>query len=171
MKASKIFNKKSRLVALVAALGVMSSASAFAATESGAMTTSATLVSGCTVSAATLDFGASIIALLSQGDVTADTGTTLQVACSTGTSPKIYSTTARTLADASTNTIAFHLSQTAGAATDDLPNTAVGAEVISGYTANGAEQAVMIYGRIPVANYGAQPAGAYTATITMNVDY
>jgi spore coat protein U-like protein len=168
------FSQKSLLAMLVAAMGAFGSSSVFAATETGSMGVSGTLVSACTVSAATLDFGDNIIALLSQGDVAADTGDTLQIACTTGTSPKIYSTTTRTLAgsgSAEGSSIAFNLSQTAGAAADNLPTTALGAEAIADYTANGAEQTVVIYGRVPVANYGNQPAGPYAATITMSVDY
>ncbi|WP_430229970.1 spore coat protein U domain-containing protein [Nitrosomonas communis] len=174
MKAINIFNQKSLLGMLVAAMGAFGGSSVFAATETGSMGVSGTLVSACTVSAATLDFGDNIIALLSEADVTADTGNTLQIACTTGTNPKIYSATARTLAGSGTaagSSIAFNLSQTAGAAADNLPVDAIGAEAITGYTANGAEQAVVIYGRVPVANYGNQPAGPYSATIVMSVDY
>ena len=67
--------------------------------------------------------------------------------------------------------IAFNLSQTAGAETDNLPTAALGAEAITGFTADGSEKTVVIYGRVPVANYSNQPAGPYAATITLSVDY
>jgi len=172
MKASKIFNKKTRLVALVAALGTISSASVFAATESGTMTVSATLVGGCTVSDATLAFG-DISALLTSADATGDTAGSLSIACSSGTTPVIYTTSPRTLTGSGTalgNSMAFNLSQTAGAATDNLPAIATG-EAITGFTANGDAQVVPIYGRVLAANFGDKLVGPYSATITISVDY
>lgn len=157
---------------LVATMGVIGGSSVFAVTETGTMTVSATLVSGCTVGDSALDFG-NITALSSGTDATADTAETLKIACTTGTTPVIYSTTERTLTGSGTaegSSIAFYLSQTADAAADNLPNTTTG-EPITDFTADGSEKTVVIYGRVPVANYGNQPAGVYTATITMSVDY
>jgi len=175
MKSIQDFNKNALLGALLAAGMVMGSANVSAATASGNMTVSATLTSGCTVSASTLDFGSNVVALLVTGDVTADTGTTLNIACSNGTSPVIYTTTARTLTgsgSAAGGSIAFNLSQTAGAATNTLANTSAGEAITAaGWAEDGAEHVVPIYGRITAANFSTQPIGPYSATISMSVDY
>lgn len=167
------FNKKSLLGALVAAGLTMASTGVYAATSSGNSTVTATVTNTCSVSASTLSFG-SIAALNTTADVTGDTAGSLSVACTTGTTtPKIYSTTARTMSNGATtpSTLAFNLSQTAGAATNDLPATAIAAVAMTGYTANGAAIVVPIYGRIPSASFAGKPAGSYTATIVISVDY
>jgi len=174
MKSIQGFNQKALLGALLVAGMVMGSTNVSAATASGDMTVSANLTSGCTVSNSSLDFG-DIVALLVTGDDTADTGTTLKIACSNGTSPVIYTTTTRTLTGSGTasgGSIAFNLSQTAGAATDTLANTTTGEAIAAaGWDEDGAEHDVPIYGRIPAANFSTQPVGPYSATITMSVDY
>lgn len=164
------FHNKSLGRALVVFGMVMGSANiAVAATATGTMTVNATLTSGCTVSASTLNF-ASAVALTSSPDVTADTGTSLKVACTAGTTPQIWSDTPRALSDG-TNTFAFNLSQTSGAAADDLPTTSLAAETISGFTADGAEHTVTIYGKILASNFGSKPAGSYTKAVTLSVNY
>ncbi|MGR8979210.1 MAG: spore coat protein U domain-containing protein [Gammaproteobacteria bacterium] len=163
------FNKKTLLSALLAAGMAMGSAGVFAGTATGTMTVNATLTSGCTVSASTLEF-ASATALTSSSDVTGDTGNSLQIACSSGTTPTIWSDTARTLSDG-TNTFAFNLSQTSGAAADNLPTTTGAAEGISGFTADGTSKTVTIYGKILASNFGSKPAGSYTKAVTLSVNY
>lgn len=155
---------------LVATGMLVASSSVFAAgTATGTMTTNATLTSGCTVSAATLDFG-SATALTSSSDVTGDTGTSLKIACSSGTTPTIWSDTVRTLVSGG-NSFAFNLSQTSGAATDDLPTVTGSAASIPSFTADGTEKTVMIYGKILASNFGAKPAGSYTKAVTLSVNY
>src|SRR5512133_165663 len=111
----------------VMAAGLVFGASgmAMAATGEGTMAVSANLANACSVSASTMGFG-SFPALLATGARTATTTGTLSVACTTGTAPKIWSDTARTLSDG-TNSFAFNLSQSSGAAADDLPITGVAA--------------------------------------------
>lgn len=167
------FNKKSLLGALLAVGMAMGSTSVYAAGTTGDMTTTAAITSSCSVSASTLDFG-SIAALNTTADVTGDTAGSLTVACTTGTTtPKIYSATTRTMLEsgAGTATLAFNLSQTAGAAADNLPVTALASEAMTGYTADGSAIIVPIYGRIPTASFAGKPIGSYTATIVISVDY
>jgi spore coat protein U-like protein len=133
------------------------------------MTTTATLEDSCTVSAATMTFPG-FAALSSTADQTADTAGSLLVACTTGIAPTVWSDTARTLTSG-VNTVAFNLSQTSGAAADDLPTASLSAEPITGYTATGAPIAVPLYGKILATNFGGKPAGAYTANITVSVNY
>jgi hypothetical protein len=177
MKFIQDFNKKALLGAMLAAGLAMGSAGVSAATATGAMTVSATLASSCSVSASALDFG-SISALDVTAGATADTGSTLEIACTTGTTtPVIYSvpgTSPRILTGSGTavgGTMAFNLSQTSGAAADDLAPTATGETIGSGWTADGAAHAVTIYGLIPTASFAGQPVGPYSATIAINVEY
>jgi hypothetical protein len=174
MKSILDFNKKALSSALLFSGLVMGSTSVYAATGTGDMTVNAALTSSCSVSASTLDFG-SIAALDVTADVTADTGTTLEIACTSGTTtPVIYSTTTpRTMVEtgAGTATLPFYLSQTADAATDALPATATGETIGGTWTADGSAQVVPIYGRIPTASFNGKPVGSYTATIVISVDY
>jgi hypothetical protein len=165
----KTYIQKALLGAMVATGMLVASSSAFAVTATGTMTVNATLTSGCTVSNATIDF-ASATALTSSSDVTGDTGSTLKIACSSGTSPMIWSDTGRTLVNGG-NSFAFNLSQTSGAASDNLPAVTGSAEAITGFTADGTEKTVTIYGKILASNFGSKPAGSYTKAVTLSVNY
>ena len=162
------FDKKILLGAMLAAGMMMVSASVSSATATGTMTVNATLTSGCTVSASTLDFG-SVSALASSSDVTGNTGTSLKIACTTGTSPTIWSGTTRELSDG-TNTIAFNLNLASNFSIN-LPTDTGGAVTIPSFTADGTEKTVVIYGKILAANFGGKPAGAYTKDVTLSVNY
>lgn len=170
MKSVLGLKKQVLLSALVAAGMAVVSTNVFAATATGALTVNATLTNSCTVSAASLTFD-SVAALASSSDVTGDTAGSLLIACTTGTSPTIWSDTARTLVGTG-GSFAFNLSQTSGAAADDLPVTTGAAEALAAYTATGSEIAVPIYGKILASNFGSQPAAAdYTVAITLSINY
>lgn len=160
--------KKTLLVLAAFGLGLGMSSMAMAATESGTMTTTATLVNACTVSDASMAFG-SFAALVGTGDKIA-TSVNLKVACTTDTVPVIWSDTARTLSSGG-NSFDFNLSQTAGAETDSLAATLEGETIALPWTADGIANAVNLYGRIPAINFGSMPMGAYTADIIVKVDY
>ncbi|MBE0434486.1 MAG: spore coat protein U domain-containing protein [Methylomicrobium sp.] len=171
------FDKKALLSAMLAAGMVMGSTGVSALTESGTMTVSATLTSSCSVSDSALDFG-EIAALDVTAPAEADTGDSLQIACTTGTTnPVIYSvpgTSPRTLTgtgSADGGSMAFNLSQTPGAVADDLAPTSTGETIGSGWTADGSAHPVTIYGRIPTASFAGQPVGSYSATITISVEF
>jgi spore coat protein U-like protein len=159
-----------KLTALLAA-GLVFGASgmAMATTGQGTMVVTASLANSCSVSAATMGFG-SFAALLATGARTADTGESLSIACTTGTSPKIWSDTARTLSNG-TDSFAFNLSQSSGAAADNLPLLSSSAEAIPSFTADGSSKLVTLYGMIPAANFSNKPVGVYTANIQVKVDY
>ena len=152
---------------LVAAGLILGAGAAQAATATGTMTASATLTNSCTVSASTLTF-ASTAALASSTDVTADTAGSLLVACTTGTAPKLYSATPRTLENGA-ESFAFNLSLTSGAALDDLPTAAPMSSNIA--APDGTAQAVPVYGKILASNFGSKLAGTYTRAVTLSVDY
>jgi hypothetical protein len=164
--------KMKKTLSVLAAFGFvlgMSGMAMAAGTASGTMAASATLTNSCTVSAATMTFPSSA-ALLSTADQTTSTDGSLLVACTTGTTPSIWSDTARTLTGDG-GSFAFNLSQTSGAAADDLPIVTVSAAAIAGYTSNGDEIAVPLYGKILAANFGNKAAGTYTANILVSVNY
>lgn len=170
MKSFTDFDKTTLLAALLAAGMAIGSANVVAAgTQTGTMTVDATLNAACTVSASTLTFAAAD-ALTSSDDVTGNTGESLKIACTSGTNPTIWSDTERTVSDG-TNTFPFNLSQTSGAAADDLPTVTGSAEAISGFTADGTEKTVTIYGKILASQFGTKPAGAYTKAVTLSVNY
>jgi hypothetical protein len=158
-------------VILAAGLVFGASGMAMAATNEAAMTVTATLTNACIVSEASMNFG-DFAALVGTGDKTANTGTTLTVACTTGTSPTIWSDSTRTLVpNGAGPSIPFSLSQTAGAAINDLPIESGTPEPISGYSADGTLKTVMLYGRILETNFRNKPADTYTASIQVKVDY
>lgn len=161
---------KKKLLALAAVWLVldMSGLAAVAGTATGTLTVSSTLINSCIVSSATMDF-TNAAALLGTADQTTDTGTSLKVACTTGTSPTIWSSSSRFLVNGS-DSFAFNLSQVSGATVDDLPKVAPG-DPISGYVADGSEKVVPLYGKILAANFGDQPGKLYTASIIVNIDY
>jgi spore coat protein U-like protein len=143
-----------------------------AATQTGNLTVSAVLTSGCSVSPTpAISFGS--FATLAGVDQIADSGTSLQIACSSGLTPVLYVTGARTMVDAGgLNPIAFNLSLTAGAVANDLA-IAIGPATSFGLTQDGAPHAVLLYARAPLANFASKTAGTYAtaAPLVVTVSY
>src|SRR5579862_3340049 len=84
-------------------------------TQTGNLTVSAALTSACSVSAAPAISFASF-STLAGVDQTANSGTSLQVACSAGLTPVMFVSGTRAMVDTGgLNPIAFNLSLTAGA--------------------------------------------------------
>ena len=143
-----------------------------AATQTGNLTVSATLTSACSVSAAPAISFASF-STLAGVDQTADTGSSLQVACSAGLTPVMFVPGTRTMVDGGgLNPIAFNLSLTAGAVADDLA-IAIGPALSFGLTQDGAAHAVVLYARVRLANFATKAAGAYTTAepLAVTVSY
>jgi len=154
-------------VASIALTGI-----AGAATQTGNMTVSAVLTAACSVSAAPAISFASFTTLAGV-DQTADSGTSLQVACSAGLTPVMYVTGSRTMVDAGgLNPIAFNLSLAAGAAANDLA-IAIGPATSFGLTQDGAAHAVVLYARVALANFASKAAGTYAtaAPLVVTVSY
>lgn len=107
-------------------------------------------------------------------DVVADTGGTLMIACTTGTTPLIWSDSPRVLTGpgAGVVEIPFSLGQTpATALTDALPIIAAGEAIAAPFVADGTEQSVPLHGLIKAADYAGKDPGLYSASITINVNY
>lgn len=149
----------------------MAAVPASAGTGTGDVTVKTTLTSACEVSAATaaIDFGA-VVALASSGNKTGDSGSSFQVACSSDLSPKIYSTSARVMDDGAAHTLPFDLCTAACNGSNSLPATQGAASALT-ITQDGTLQPVKLYGAVQASDFQALPAGAYSKTVTINVDY
>ncbi len=123
----------------------------------------------CTVASnATLSFGA-IVALASTGDVTANSGTSFWVNCTSdvAAAPSVYSGTPRTLGSGG-NTLPFALSVIAPGGAE-LPTASPGVSL--GILRNGTQQVVTLYGKILANNFRSLPSGSYSRSISLMVEY
>jgi hypothetical protein len=111
-----------------------------------------------------------VVALASSGNQAANSGSGFQVACSTGLTPTIYSTTAREMDDGAGHTLAFNLCLSACTGSNDLAAAQEGADSLS-LTQDGSLQTVALHGRILATNFKALPAGSYSKLVTISVDY
>ena len=162
--------KKQKIGLLAAAVAsiALSGVTGAVTQTTGNLTVSAVLTSACSVSAAPAISFASF-STLAGVDQTANTGTSLQVACSAGLTPVMFASGTRTMVDGlGLNPIAFNLSLTAGAAADDLA-IAIGPAASFGLTQDGAAHAVVLYARVPLANFASKAAGAYTTATPLVV--
>ena len=162
-------NNKLKILAVIAVAFSISHA-AMAATVSGTMTVSATVGTGCTVSAATMTFPA--ISSFASTDIVADTAGSLLIACTAGTTPLIWSDSPRILTGLGDAEIPFSLGQTtATVATNALPIIAAGEAIAAPFVADGKEWEVPLHGLIKAADYLGKAPGVYTGSITINVSY
>lgn len=164
-----------RINMITLAIGVtLLSSGAMAATTAGALTTTATVLSGCTIGSATMAFGVYDPTSATDTDAT----TTVAVVCTSGVPYVIYSTTALASRIMTTATGGAGQQLTVGVfgstadrtAGNHLP-TLSAAGTIAG-TGTGLPQLVSLFGRL-AALQNATP-GAYTnalATTNLTVEY
>jgi spore coat protein U-like protein len=160
-------HKKLSLLSL-AISAVMICGSAVAGTASGTLTADATLTSACEVSPTSQIHFGSFDALASTGNKDANSGSSFQVACTTGLSPEIYAAASRSMSNG-TDSLPFNLSLTSGGA-DDLASAAVSAQAIS-ITQDGTMQDVTLYGRVLASNFASLSAGDYSGDVSVSVVY
>jgi spore coat protein U-like protein len=130
----------------------------------------ANVVAACSVSASTLGFGAYDPAAGSPND----SGTALQVTCTTGAAYTIGlnagtgtgATVAARKMTLSSNTLDYSLYQDSGRTT--VWGNTPGTDTVAS-TGNGAQQSFGVYGRISAAQN--VPAGSYSDTITVTVTF
>lgn len=137
---------------------------ALALASAGALAQSCTVASG-----ATLAFPV-IVALASTGDQTTDSAQSLKVACDsavTGTL-RLYSGTARVMSNGA-HSLPFNLSLSSGAASNDLSTLSPGAPFDLGR--DGQPHTVTLYAKIFARDFKSLPAGPYSASITLTVEY
>jgi spore coat protein U-like protein len=164
--------KTQKMFSLAAALGCVLGlgGEAVAGTVAYNMDVTAELIASCSiVGSPVMTFSGA--ALNSTPFLAGDTGDSLYVACTTGTTPTICVDGERTLAkEGTSSTVDFNLSLSTGAASNDLPTSnSPEPQAIPDYTANGAPQRVTLYGRIP--NVSGKPAGTYVTHLTVVVNY
>jgi len=156
------------LAGAVASIALSGVTDAAAVAVTGNLTVSAILTTACSVSAAPAISFASF-STLAGVDQTADSGTSLQVACSAGLTPVMFVSGTRTMVDAGgLNPIAFNLSLASGAAANDLA-IAIGPAGSFGLTQDGAAHAVVLYARVPFANFASRATGTYTTATPLVV--
>jgi spore coat protein U-like protein len=163
-----MFTKKQASL-LAAALASISFGALAASPANSTLTTDVTLTTACETNGASAIHFADTVALLSSGDNTANSGSTFQVACSNSATPTIYATGTRAMVNGS-NSLAFNLSLTSGAASDDLPSTSGSAAALS-ITQDGTMKVVALYAKTLATNFAALPSGAYTGDVTVSVAY
>jgi hypothetical protein len=164
----KAMSKKLTTLGLIGvALSMSGAAMAVGQVASGMMTITATMTSGCSLTGATMTFAA--ISPFATADLLADTGQSLKVTCTGVAAPGIGSGSARVLTGPEGETIAFGLGQVAG--TYALPVIATGEAIVAPFASNGIAQVVTLHGKILAADYLGKPAGAYTASIKLDVNY
>lgn len=149
-------------IALTFALVAITPA-AFAATANGTLTVNASVAANCTISAATLNFGA-YDPVVTNDVANLDAQTTMNVACTKGVNPNITTATAGSTITGPGGTLNYLLySNTTRTTSFVTPGFSMGA------AAGKAPQTLTIYGRIP----GNQDVGvgAYTGTMTVTVNF
>lgn len=135
-----------------------------------ALASTGALAQSCTVApGATLAFPV-VVALASSGNQTTDTGQSLKVACDSSVAGtlRLYSDTARVMSNGA-RSLPFNLSLISGAASNDLPTVPPGAsfDIIR----DGQLHTVTLYAKIFAQNFQALPAGQYSASIMLTVEY
>jgi len=164
-------NKKSvSLLALALAAAFAGSAGATILPHADSnLTVSATLTSACEVSeASSINLG-SYNALESAGDMTGDSKSTFQVACSSDLTPAIYATGNRYMANGA-NHITFGLGLSADDAMEDALPAAPGGASFT-LTKDGSLHDVVLYAYAANSAFKDKPSGAYTAPIVVSVEY
>jgi spore coat protein U-like protein len=162
-------------VGLTAAVGTT-----VAATDTADLAISATVQNACAIGPGTLSFGnvgmavtAGAGTLGTTADADADSGSTVEIVCTTGSSAAVtggnglnYSGGRRMRIGATAEYLAYEL-YTSGARSTVLDT---GSGSIA-YTGTGANGSVAVYGRIPAAALAAAKAGAYSDTVALTVTY
>jgi len=166
-----MFTKKnvSRVAAALVSL-VMCGTAVAAGTASSTLTVNATLESACAVSsAATISFGT--VSTLDTADVTANSGGTFTVACSSDMTPKIFATGTRAIGILGAATLPFKLSLDSTFVAADLATTGSPGDDL-GITQDGTDKTVILYARLAKTDFNLLPAGVYTTNgVTVSVSY
>ncbi|MFI5197156.1 MAG: spore coat U domain-containing protein [Thermoanaerobaculia bacterium] len=135
---------------------------AFAGSAPGTLTVNASVAANCTISAATLNFGA-YDPVVTNDSANLDAQTTMAVACTKGVTPKITAALGGAITNGGDTLNYLLFSNTGRTTTFVSPGFSMPA------AAGKAPQTLTIYGRIA----GGQDvgAGAFTGTTTMTVNF
>jgi spore coat protein U-like protein len=155
---------KKTLIPIALAFALIAIApAAFAGTAPGTLTVNASVAANCTISAATLNFGA-YDPVVTNDSANLDAQTTMNVACTKGVAPKITAALGGTITSGGANNLNYLLfSDTLRTLTFVAPGFTMPA------APGKAPQTLTIYGRIA----GGQDvaAGSFTGTTTMTVNF
>lgn len=159
--------------ALCAAI-VASCGSVQAGTAGSQLTVIAKVNSACTISNGVMNFG-QFSALASTGTVNADSGSSVQLACSKGLNPKFYAAPVRTMVSAvGSHTLNYSLYMDAGR-TFQVPGNggATAADLVywMGAPTDGQARALTLYGTIASSDVTSAVAGDYSQVLQLSVEY
>lgn len=162
--------QKVSLAAAALASLVMCGSAVAAGTANSTLTVNATLESACAVSsAATINFNT--ISTLATADVTANSGTSFTVACSSDMAPKIFATGTRAIGILGAATLPFNLSLDPTFVAADLATTGSPGDALS-IDQDGTAKTVTLYARLAKVNFNSLPPGVYTTNgVTVSVSY
>jgi spore coat protein U-like protein len=145
---------------------------ASAGSNTGTLAVSATVVNSCTVGTSTLDFGSTLDAhSVNDGTgsvvVTCTAGSTYKVGLGTGTASGASVTTRQMHGVTPENLLPYSLYSDSTRQTNwgNTPAT----DTVTGTTADGAQQTITVYGRIPAS--ASAPADTYTDSVAINVSF
>jgi spore coat protein U-like protein len=145
-----------------------SPASGQASTATGSMAVSATVLSYCTVSAASLPFGnyqSVAVTMTTTVTATCTTGTTYNIGLDPGQGSGATVTTRKMTLSAG-NTLNYSLYS--DSAYSVVWGNTIGTNTVTG-TGTGIGQPITVYGKIPAAQFSAP--GAYTDTVAVTLTY
>lgn len=123
----------------------------------------------CSVAAGgQISFG-TVVALASSPDATSDTGGSFWVNCNSDvtSAPQLYSDSGRAMSAAG-RSLPFTLSL-ASPGGSPLPAAAPGTSL--GISRNGTNQTVVLYGKIRSVDFRTLPAGVYSTSVTLTIEY
>jgi spore coat protein U-like protein len=135
-----------------------------------ALASTSALAQSCSVASGPILAFQSIVALASTGNQTTDTGQSLKVACDSSVvgTLRLYSGSPRVMSNGSYS-LPFNLSLNSGAASNDLSTLSPGTQF--NIMRDGQMQTVTLYAKVFADDFKALPAGLYSTSITLTVEY
>ncbi|MBC3917084.1 spore coat U domain-containing protein [Undibacterium sp. CY18W] len=161
-------NRNRLITKLFAAVCLCVSATSFAATSTGSLSVSATVLSACSVTGASLAFGTYASSQI-------DNSAAVSVTCTNGTSYNVgldagggsgATMAVRKMTGSVSGTLSYSLYKDAGRST--VWGNTVGSDTTIG-TGTGAAQSISVYGRVPAGQ--SVTAGVYSDTVTVTLTY
>ncbi|HAX92938.1 MAG TPA: hypothetical protein DCY25_03140 [Bacteroidales bacterium] len=170
---------KRLIVAMFAlAVGVFIFSAAFAEMKTTTFQVSANVIPSCTVSTARVNFGDSI-----SGTANVSATGNVIVNCSSGTTYEIglneglnYASPYRHVSDGSGNSISYLLNKWLFPFPEEWGNSCTtnsypSGSCYSGNTATGSDQSYTVFGLLRLSAHPGSPAGTYSDTVTVEVQY
>ncbi len=178
MFSIKTTAKMTKMALAIASLAI--AGSSLAATDTANLTVGATVQNACAIGPGTLSFGTTLAMAVNAGagtqgttnNVDADSGTTVEIVCTTGASATVTAGLGTNPAESvrkmisGADLLAYEL-YTASERTTVLDS----ASGSIAHTGTGANETVTIYGRILGADLAAAKAGTYADTVALTVNY